>query len=375
MAVPLLWAAGFGCGDDGPERRPSELLAGWQGPPPRIMITVTGPDADDDTRERCARMARDAGVIVDPSAPIQGILTLSGNNRLQISAGGAIVRNDPKPGWGMDQLCNDALLALLSVARQGPQGGYAPGGYAPPPGGFAGPPAVTVVLTGPAADDGKRERCNRVVTKAGGSVDPNAAVRAVLNLADDNNSLQVISARRGIILNQPKPSWGMEQLCTDAYQAGLSVLQQEMGAGNQPPPGYSQQPPPGYPQQPPPGYPQQPPPGYPPSGSAPPGTVAVSPMQLGPGATKALSELAARGMSDFGRGDYANALVAFVEANHLSNDPAMLFNSGLCYYMLHRPQEALQHMQLYIDHAPAAPNRNQADALIADLHRQLGMDE
>ena len=30
----------------------------------------------------------------------------------------------------------------------------------------------------------------------------------------------------------------------------------------------------------------------------------------------------------------------------------MLFDAGLCYYMLHRPQESLQHMQLYIDRAP-----------------------
>jgi hypothetical protein len=158
VAGLMLWAAGMGCGDDASERRPSEMLAGWQGPPPRININVTGPDADGDKRERCARVARDNGIIFDPAAPVQGTLTLAGNgNRLSISVNGAPMREEPKPDWGMDQLCNDAILQLLSAARTAPQTGYAQ----------AAPATVTVVLTGSAANADKSERCNRVVTQMG----------------------------------------------------------------------------------------------------------------------------------------------------------------------------------------------------------------
>jgi hypothetical protein len=478
VAGSLLWAAGFGCGDDVSERRPSEMMAGWQGPPPRININVTGPDSDEGKREKCINIARENGIALDPSAPIQGTLILANNgNRLSIAVNGAPLREEPKPDWGMDQLCNDALLQLLSTARSAPQGGMAGGGY-------AAAPMATVVLTGPEADEGKRQRCNNVITRMGGSTDPNVAVRAVLSLAESGNSLQVISARRGVVFNQNKPGWGMEQLCQDAMSTAQSFLQQEL-AGGAPPPGYGQ-PPPGYGQ--PPGYappppayqppppqgggwgfgiaiagpdadddkrekcqrtvakyrgnpdsnsaavtallylkdngntlqivskrrgivsntpkpgwsmdklcedaaqnaqmilqqeaagappPMAPPPGAaaPPPSGAPPGTIAVSPMPASKGAPKNVADLAARGLADFGRRDYANALVAFAEAARSGGDAAMLFDTGLCYYMLHRPQEALQHLQLYIDRAPQAPNRQQADALIGDLHRQLGNDE
>jgi hypothetical protein len=448
------------------------MLAGWQGPPPRININVTGPDADEDKREKCTRMGREAGVIMDPGAPIQGTLILADNgNRLSIMVNGAPVREEQKPGWGMEQLCNDALLQLLSVART--QGGAGGGGYS------AAPPMATVVLTGPEADNGKRERCNRVIMRMGGSTDPNVAVRAVLNLAESGNMLQIVSARRGIVYNQNKPGWGMEELCQDAMSTAQQFLQQEMA----PPPqqGYAPPPPQGYAPPPPQGYappPQSyapqgapswgfgialagpdaddgkrercnrvvmkyrgnpdpnsaavtallylkdngntlqlvskrrgivsnvpkpgwgmeqlcedaaqnammtlqqesgapPPPSAPtqaPPAAAPPGTVAVSPLPASKGAPKNVADLAARGLADFGRRDYANALVAFAEASRTGGDPAMLFDTGLCYYMLRRPQEALQHLQLYVDRAPQAANRPQADALIADLQRQLGME-
>jgi hypothetical protein len=468
MAGSLLWAAGFGCGEDSSDRKPSAMLAGWQGPPPRININVTGPEADDDKRQTCQNIARENGLMLDPMAPVQGNLILADQNRLAITVNGMMVREDPKPGSSMDSLCNDALLALLSVARSAPQGG-----------GMAPAQMATVVLAGPEADEGKRERCNRVVMQMGGSTDPNVAVRAVLTLAESGNSLQVISARRGVVFNAPKPGWGMEQLCQDAMQAAQSFLQQDAAAGP-PPPAYGQ-PAPGY-GQPQPGYgtapgyapPPQPrghgwavlvngpesdddkredckrivmkmggtepqlaqvtaqlylkddgnalqitsrsrgivsntpKPGWsmdrlckdaamnaqmiwqqeasqaqaapppaahsapPPAAAAPPGTIAVSPMPASPGAPKNVADLANKGLADFGRRDYANALVAFAEASRTSGDPAMLFDTGLCYYMLNRPQEAMQHLQLYVDRAPQASNRAQADALLADLHRRMG---
>src|SRR5262249_24150380 len=94
-----------------------------------------------------------------------------------------------------------------------------------------------------------------------------------------------------------------------------------------------------------------------------------------PGVAKAAAELAARGVKHFESGDSANALVAFAEAHRQGGDPAMLHNTGVAYYMLNRPQEALQHLQLYLDRAPQAPNRPQVEALMRQLQRQLGMDE
>jgi hypothetical protein len=461
VAASTLWAAGFGCGEDAPERKPSEMLANWQGPPPRININVTGPDSDEDKRRTCQEIAQKSGLVLDPMAPIQGTLILADNgNRLSISVNGMPTSEVQKPGWSMDALCNDAILQLLSVARSNPGG-------AP----MAAAPMATVVLTGPEADEGKRERCNRVVSSMGGSIDPNVAIRAVLTLAESGNSLQIISARRGPLFTAQKPGWGMEQLCQDAMATAQQFIASE---GSAPPPGYGA-PPPGY-GAPPPGYgapppmargngwsvaiagpdadddkrerctrivakmggnidpnsaqvtamlylkdngntlqinsksrgmlrteqrpgwgmdklcedaarnammafqqegaappPPPPPPGAPPA-AAPPGTIAVSPMNASAGAPKNVQDLARKGLDSFGRRDYAGALASFDEASK-AGDPAMLFDKGLCLYMLRRPQEALTHLQLYVDRVPQAANRAQADALIGDLHRQLGNDE
>jgi tetratricopeptide (TPR) repeat protein len=98
-------------------------------------------------------------------------------------------------------------------------------------------------------------------------------------------------------------------------------------------------------------------------------------LPIAAGAPKPAVELAARAAESYGRGDYAGALGAFSEAHRLSGDPSLLFDTGLCHYMLGHPQEALQLLQLYVDRAPKSPARPQADALIAQLHRQLGNDE
>jgi tetratricopeptide (TPR) repeat protein len=136
-----------------------------------------------------------------------------------------------------------------------------------------------------------------------------------------------------------------------------------------PPPQQYQQPPPGYQQQPPPqgGYGQAQP-------AQPQQTVAVTPMQPSANVSKDCAELGKKGLAEFAKRDYAHALEAFEAAIKSGNDVAAVFNKGLCLYMLHRPQDALTALQLYVDRAPQAANRNQADALIADLHRQLGND-
>src|SRR5262245_33174365 len=93
------------------ERRPDQMpLAGWQGPPPRIALVVTGPEASEDKRERCARQLGRAGAVADPNAPVQSVLTLAdGGNRLQvISRARGIVRDEARPGWATERLCDDA---------------------------------------------------------------------------------------------------------------------------------------------------------------------------------------------------------------------------------------------------------------------------
>jgi hypothetical protein len=49
-------------------------------------------------------------------------------------------------------------------------------------------------------------------------VDVNSPLRAELWLLDGGNRLRVISATRGVVVDQPRPGWGVERLCTDALQ-------------------------------------------------------------------------------------------------------------------------------------------------------------
>jgi hypothetical protein len=368
--LPLL---ALGCGDE-PERRNDQLLAGWQGPPPHVNVVVTGPDADNDKRERCGRIAQRAGMVVDPMAPVQATLELADNrNRLVVvSRTRGMLRAEPRPGWDMEHLCNDALMAIVSALQQEQSAPPPPAYNAPPPVPGAPPPAygapppgpggvrIGIALAGPDANPDKQQRCQRVIQERMGFIpDPSAPVTAVLTLRDGHNQLQVISRARGPVRVEARPGWGMERLCLDAAQAAIAVAQQE-GAGA-PPPGYTPAPF---------AAPNTPPPAAPPAAAP-----RVSLLPASPGAPKNVAELAQRGQADFARGDYGNALVAFAEANRMSGDPAMLFDTGVCYSMLNRPQEALQHLQLYVDRAPQAPNRAQAEALIAHLHRQMGEEE
>ncbi len=80
----LLWmAAGGGCGDDPPERRPDQPLASYGAGATRIALNVTGPEADSDKGQRCVAIWQQAGIGVDPAAPIRVTLFLrDGGNRL-----------------------------------------------------------------------------------------------------------------------------------------------------------------------------------------------------------------------------------------------------------------------------------------------------
>jgi hypothetical protein len=154
-------------------------------------------------------------------------------------------------------LCAAVLVPAVSHAQQGQ--------------------ALALDVVGPAANPGKQQRCQRTVEQAGYQVNPGAAVRITLTLAQGFNRLQITSARRGEVLNAPRPPWGMEQLCRDAVQAAAQALAHD----GEPPIAYAPAPP-GYPAQ----YPSQqypqgdypapppPPPSSMPSNGAPPPSAA-----------------------------------------------------------------------------------------------------
>jgi hypothetical protein len=231
-----------------------------------------------------------------------------------------------------------------------------------------------VVLNGYRANEDKRARCAREIELAGGVNDPTLPVTVVLTLEDRHNQIQVISSARGVVRSEDLPGWDMGRLCREAIATYPQALAQE------PPPGYRPAPPPPsyYPAQP--GvYGYAPPP--PPPRPVP--TVRLQPAPQAPpsllpppaDAAKAVTELTDRGAQFYARGDYPNALVAFAEANRQSSNAPLLFNTALCYKMLNRPQEALQYLQLYVDRAPAAPNRKVAEQLLSEIRRSLGDEE
>jgi tetratricopeptide (TPR) repeat protein len=93
------------------------------------------------------------------------------------------------------------------------------------------------------------------------------------------------------------------------------------------------------------------------------------------GTAAEVAKLVQTGSELYQRGDYANAAASFAEAQRRAPSPPLLFDAGASYKMANRPREAAQHLQLYLDRAPSAPNRAQAEALMGEVRRQLGEDE
>ena len=169
------------------------------------------------------------------------------------------------------------------------------------------------------------------------------------------------------------PGWDMGRLCRTALEGIGPVLAQE------PPPSYAMQPQPrtgGGIQLAPAPTPYYPAP--PPARVVPPPPARRGPPSLlppPPDVPRAVAELAAKGGQSYARGDFTAALTSFAEASRQSSAPALLYDTGVCYKMLNRPQEALQYLQLYLDRAPTAPNRADVDALISEIRRSRGEEE
>lgn len=231
-----------------------------------------------------------------------------------------------------------------------------------PRGGSA--PHLFIEVSGLAANEGKQARCTQEAESRGAIVDGAAPVHAVLILEGSVNRLQIVSRVRGIVRDEQLPGWDMGRLCREALDGILPVLAQEPAA---PPPGYT--PPPALAQ---PRYAPPPAPAYR-STPAPMGPPSLLPPPAD--APRPVAALVERGAHAYARGDYPGALAAFTDANRQSSSPPLLFDTAACLQMLRRPREALQSLQLYLERAPSAPNRADAERLAADLRRQLGEDD
>ncbi len=196
----------------------------------------------------------------------------------------------------------------------------------------------------------------RVWQQAGVGIDPAAPIRVTLILRDGfiANRLQIASTVRGTLRDEPRPAWGMEQLCEDALQMAMPEAQREQAIPAAPI------------------YPAGP-------GSAPAEAVAPAgaapPALLPPvaGAPPAVSELGARGQGSYARGDYSGALTAFTQAAKMSGDPNRSFDVGVTHYAMKATHARRCRTSRFIsDRAPSAANREQTQSLIALLHAQLG---
>jgi hypothetical protein len=83
---------------------------------------------------------------------------------------------------------------------------------------------IALVLHGPAFNPDKERRCIAAVQAAGIEIDLDSPVTAVLTLGKKNR-LQVVHRDRGIVRDEERPRWGMEQLCVDAAQQAASTSQ------------------------------------------------------------------------------------------------------------------------------------------------------
>jgi uncharacterized protein (DUF849 family) len=86
---------------------------------------------------------------------------------------------------------------------------------------------VAVELTGPGAAPPDLERCTAAVRQAGGVVDPQSGMHALVTLEPNANRVQVLSNRRGLVHDQLEPQASVEQLCRDALAAAATATRRE----------------------------------------------------------------------------------------------------------------------------------------------------
>jgi hypothetical protein len=86
---------------------------------------------------------------------------------------------------------------------------------------------VALELTGPGAALPELARCTAAVQQAGGVVDPQSGMHALVTLEPNANRVQVLSNRRGLVHDQLEPQASVEQLCRDALAAATTATRRE----------------------------------------------------------------------------------------------------------------------------------------------------
>jgi hypothetical protein len=186
--------------------------------PLTVALVIGGPQTDEGKVKGCQEVFTEAGATLDPSAPLVVRLQLNNNfNHLTIELfrRGRLV-DEPKPDWRVKVLCRDALATLAGIIAMDPQVRAA--AAAPPP-----PPArLGLDVTGPEADFGKLEKCQKIFSEGGVVVDNLSPVHVQLMLGNDRNRLIVRWGPRVLADTWRPGDWGMSQLCADALAQGVS---------------------------------------------------------------------------------------------------------------------------------------------------------
>jgi hypothetical protein len=86
---------------------------------------------------------------------------------------------------------------------------------------------VAVELTGAGAGAGEQQRCLEAVRQAGGIVDAQAAMHALITVEPNGNRVQVLSNRRGLVHDALELEVPVEQLCRDAVAAATRATARE----------------------------------------------------------------------------------------------------------------------------------------------------
>lgn len=109
------------------------------GPRPRVALQVTGPEASPGKVERCHEVAQDYGIAIDGAARVKAVLYLAEDaNELRIHTPARTLRW-PRPGWGMKELCRDAMAHAVRAFYDEQRGAAPPPRNSPtPPGGSSG---------------------------------------------------------------------------------------------------------------------------------------------------------------------------------------------------------------------------------------------
>jgi tetratricopeptide (TPR) repeat protein len=105
-----------------------------------------------------------------------------------------------------------ALLLLVSAAAQAQSG-------------------VEVIMVGRQANHDKRRRCREHLANAGMRSESGAAIKAYLDVEPGRNHLKIVSASRGVLLEERLPgSWSVGDLCREAASRARHYVAEEQPA-------------------------------------------------------------------------------------------------------------------------------------------------